>query len=863
MVMLGFLKKLLAQTKPAASKSPEELRMDFKVRYHHFKRHLKANNTALEVMADIEKALVGPEPFGMHFVRSRCTAVAIKVWQIVRHINVLAPGRYDALYQQLKSIQEQISPHIRPETTPPSGPLALPVKDIDERLSGQVGGKMAHIGEIANRIQMATPDGFVVTVAGYQRFMANNDLQTEIDRRIQAADVTHLDRLFALSSKLQQLIMNAEMPPDLADVMTEHCRRIKRSGEKDFRLAVRNSALGEDMLGVSFAGQYRSELNVSPENLYLAYKDIIASKYGLPAMSYRLNRGIRDEDVPMSVGCLEMVDAVVGGVMYSSNPVDFSDRRIVINSVWGLPKPVVDGTLDPDLYIMSRETPHTILDSRIPPKQCKFTCHPEEGVCRLECSLVETSDPSLLADEAAELATMATRLEDYYGAPQDIEWAIDTAGLFIILQCRPLQLADWEEETEEPPDQNDFEPVLLSGGVTASPGAAAGPVHHIRKEADALQFSNGAVLVAEQALPRWATLLSRAAAVITEHGSIAGHLASVCREFHTPAVFALPGAMSKLMPGQLITVDADNQRLYEGHIETILEQRKTAENIMEGSPVFESLKAAAMHITPLNLLDPNAPEFKQTNCRTFHDITRYCHEKSVHEMFRFGRDHRFPERSSKQLRVQVPMKWWVLNLDDGFREEVEDKYVDLENIVSIPMLALWDGISAVPWEGPPPVDGKGMMSVMFQATTNTSLLPGVRSRYTERNYFMISRNYCSLSSRLGFHFSTVEALVGPRSSENYITFQFKGGAADSQRKTRRVHLIGDLLEQYGFYVQIKEDTLSARLEDHTPESMVKRLNILGYLTIHTRQLDMIMANPAKVLYYRQKFEKDIATFLNP
>jgi len=861
--MLRFLKRLFKETEPEASSSPEELRAAFKIRYYNFRQLLKANNKALEVMADIEQALAGSEPFGMHFVRSRCTTVSTRVWRIVEHMTRLTPGKYDALFEQFKQIQIQINPHIRSGTTTPSGPLVLPIRDINEGFTRLVGGKMAHIGEIANQVQMATPDGFAVTAAGYHRFMTYNDLQTEIDRRIQATDIGHLDQLFALSSRIQQMIINAEIPPDLAQAITAECQRMERVGEKNFRLAVRSSALGEDMLGVSFAGQYRSELNVNPENLLPSYKEIVASKYGLPAMSYRLNRGIRDEDVPMSVGCLEMVDAIAGGVMYSRNPVDFSDRRLFINSVWGLPKPVVDGTLDPDLFIMSRESTPRVLEAHNPPKQCKYLCYPEEGVCRLDCNFVESSDPSLTEDEAIELTRLAIRLEEYYGEPQDIEWAIDTTGLFIILQCRPLQLLVPQQRTELPDDAPDFGPYLLKGGITASPGAAAGPVHRIRKNADNLQFPKGAILVAEQALPRWATLMSQSAAVITEHGSAAGHLATVAREFKVPAVFGLPEAMSKLTNGQTITVDAGNRLLYEGRIEAILGKQVPEKNVLEGSPVYESLKGASQHIIPLNLLDPGAPTFRIVKCRTFHDITRYCHEKSVREMFRFGQSHDFPEKSSKQLRVQVPMQWWVLNLDDGFLEDVEDKYVDLDNIASVPMLALWEGISARPWEGPPPIDGKGMMSVMFQATANTSLVPGMRSKYTERNYFMISKHYCSLSSRLGFHFSTVETIVGDRTSENYISFQFKGGAADTQRKFIRIQLIGDMLENYGFQIQIKEDALSARMEGYDRDRMTNRLKILGYLTIHTRQLDMITANPARVAYSREKMETDIRDLFNP
>ena len=853
---MHILKSLFSRRKDREFSDAEELRTAFKSRYHQFKLLLNANNKALDIMAEMEEALKGIHPFGMTFVLSRCTSVSTSVWQIVKHLDDLAPGRYEELYERFKEIQKKINPFIRLKRLWGQGPLVIPLHDVDKGMVDQVGGKMASLGEIRKWIHLKVANGFVITVQGYQRFMTHNELQAEIQRRIQTTEADQIEELHNLSSQIQQLIIRSPFPEDLEASISEHYRALEQEYGQGVRVAARSSAVGEDLAGASFAGQYRSELNVSGENLFHVYKEVVASKYSLQAMTYRLNRGIRDEDVPMAVGVLPMVDAVSGGVAYSRNPVNIRDNAVIINSVWGLPKPVVDGSTASDLFVVSRDEPFKILKKEIARKEHRFTCYPDEGVCRLDNIDEQALLPSLTDAQALDIARVATAIDSYYGVSQDMEWALEENGHIVLLQCRPLQ----QSGTSEGADTVEAEAsarVLMKGGITASPGSGAGPVFILRRDGDILRFPQGAVLVTTQALPRYASLLNRAAAVITEQGSIAGHLANVAREYEVPAIFGVSGAMSRLRNEQLITVDADALLIYEGSVDALLKRKKTTKNLMERSPIYEALRGASQHIIPLNLLDPDSPEFKPKHCMTFHDITRYCHEKSVHEMFQFGKEHHFPERSSKQLLCEVPMQWWILNLDDGFTEEEEGKYVRLENIVSIPMLSLWEGITAYPWEGPPPIDGKGFMSVMFEATRNTALVPGVRSRYANRNYFMISKHYCSLNSRLGFHFSIVEALVSERSSENYISFQFKGGAADDQRRQRRIFFITDLLEEYGFRVEAKEDHLIARMEDREKDFMRQRLKLLGYLTIHTRQLDMIMLNNASVKYYRSKMKKHV------
>jgi pyruvate, water dikinase len=858
MGLKAFFKELFKHREPEDTADVEALRIDFKERYHHFKLLLNANSNALSAMADMEKALSGSYPFSMSFVRSRCTQVSVNVFQMIQHIEKLAPEKYPTLRERFIDIRHQVDSVFKAEKQIPDKRLVIPFKDIHRDMADIVGNKMANLGEIRNKTHFSVPPGFALSTFACEEFFEHNGLQTEIDRKLQAVDGDDLQVLYQLSSEIQQLINRSRIPEDLQEAVREAWQELTGNGEKKIKVALRSSALGEDAAGSSFAGQYLSALNVGFEDFFDAYKEVVASKYGLPAMSYRLSRGIRDEDVLMSVGCMVMVEAVSGGVAYSRNPVDMDDDGIFINAVWGLPKSVVDGSTDCDILVVSRDSPRKIIHSSIADKAGKYVCYPEEGVCRMDLTEDDRRwDPSVTDDQAISLAGIAVSLEEYYGFPVDMEWALDPDGNLFVLQCRPLML---KEKTGEmlPEDEDDEKQkaVIVKGGITASPGAAWGVVHKVEKGADVLRFPQDAVLVTAQALPRWAPLINRAAAVITGQGGFAGHLANVTREFGVPGLYGVSGILEKVNNGEMITVDADRRTVYRGKVD-VPRSLAPAKSAMAGSPVYEILRQAFEPIVPLNLLDPDSRDFTASNCRTLHDITRFIHEKSVQEMFNFGREHHFPERSSKQLFYNVPMQWWILNLDDGFSDEINGKYVRLENIACVPMLAFWEGFATIPWEGPPALDSGGFASVMFRATANTALTTGVRTKYSDRNYFMISKNFCSLSSRLGFHFSILEALVSHRMRENYISFQFKGGAANFERKLKRVVFIGEILEKFGFRVDIHEDNLVSRIEGREEAYMLSRMKILGYLTLHTRQLDMIMTNPNRVAYYRSKIENDI------
>jgi pyruvate, water dikinase len=855
--LLRRLKTLFSHGEPLTPVSMEELRASFRARYHAFKLLLAANNNALQLMTDMEAALRGSHSFGMTFIRSHATAVCVNVFAIIKYLNELSNHRYQALEGVFAAIEQKIQAALQTKQTPAMPELVLPLSRVNKGMADGVGSKMANLGEITTGLpEILVPEGFAITAAAYERFLAHNELQDEINRRLQSLEQEDIGDLYRKSSEVQMLIIGAEIPPELKEAISRAYGELEAQAGNPPRVALRSSAIGEDAAETSFAGQYRSELNVSRENLFTVYKEILASKYALTAVSYRLHKGLRDEDVAMCVGCMAMVDAAAGGVMYSRDPTDIRRDAVFINAVHGLAKSVVDGTVTPDLFVVSRGEPLAIIKQEIREKELKTVCLPGEGV------LLESDErggtPALTAEQVLALARIALILEEHFQSPQDIEWCIAKDGRIFILQSRPLkQLAGSPSRTEGAIAAAVENPVLVRGGDTAGPGVAAGPVYVVKNNLDLLQFPEGGVLVTAFPHPNWATLLNRAAALVTDRGGITGHLANVAREFGLPALFNTGEATSLLTPGQMVTVDADGRSVYGGRAESLLAHAVPRQGLMAGTPVGETLKEAMAFITPLNLTNPDAPDFNPRGCRTLHDITRFAHEVAVKEMFSFDKTQAFSRYFIKRLVTDVSLQWWVLNLEDGFKEETPGNQVELSNIASIPMLALWDGITAVPWAGPPPVDTRGFMSIVMGAATDPNLATAGGTIFGNQNYFMISRDFCNLTSRLGFHFSTVEALVGDQPFENYIRFTFKGGAADFPRRVLRARFVGDILERYHFKVDVKEDALFARLEGEEKNYMLSRLRILGYVTIHTRQLDMIMLNESEVQYYADKLTQDI------
>ncbi|HUV49977.1 MAG TPA: PEP/pyruvate-binding domain-containing protein [Anaerolineae bacterium] len=844
--LLSIFKKIKFKKVDIPKASPPD-KMSFKERYDCFQKLLADNNSILETQADMEEKLSGDYIFDMHYVNSRCDILVEKVQSVIENLNSLSNGEYRGLYDAFEKINAVIKDTLIKKIEIPVTDFTIPFEDVTKDMVRSVGGKNANLGEIKNRLNLPVPEGFCISSHAFKRFMDYNELGDKIN--ISSVGIDSLVELTRASKAAQNLVLNARVPADLEKSILDAALELKRkAGHRagGFYASVRSSAIHEDAQ-FTFAGQYKTALNVAPENVVSAYVEIIASLFTSRAIFYCRSKGFHIENMVMAVGVVEMIDAKASGVVYSRDPTDEGKLGIIINGVWGLGKYVVDGIVKPHTYVVSRDIPMPILEKNQPAQPFMLICGLEEGAIDVRVPDYIRRMPCLTDEQVTTLAGYALVLEKHYGKPQDIEWALDLNDNLLILQARPLRIIA-EKRSRPVPRSLPGHKILINKGQIACKGVGAGKVYFVTNDEELKSFPEGAVLVARHTSPRFVTAMNKAGAIIADVGSPIGHLAAIAREYGVPTILNTEIAMKTLKVGQEITVDAINGTIYEGRIEQLIEAGKS-DNPFKDTAVFEMLRAVLQSIVPLNLICPEDEKFSPQYCETFHDITRFAHEMAMNEMFKLGEGAHRRKGGAVKLVVKLPLDVRVIDLGGGVEKASDNITVD--NIACIPMKALLKGMMAIEWPGPPPVNVKGLLSVI----ASTTMQPNSERSLSEPSFAVISREYMNFSVRLGYHLQTIEAYAGERINDNYIRFLFKGGGASHDRRARRTRLIKEILEKIDFHVDRTGDVLDGRVTNYDRTSIEKKLGVMARLTAFTKQLDMTLFNDAVVDWYIKEFIK--------
>ena len=821
-------------------------------KYGSFRALLATNNEILEQIADLEGALAAGRPMRVEELRATANAVQAKTGRMVEQLSEIAEGRYTRLFQNLEKIGASVEEALSTVFGAPVTSPCLPLEGITCDLADAVGGKVANLAEVRNVVGLPVPPGFAVTTFAYRAFVEGSQLQarlTEVWERIPWDDLAGIS---AASKAMQQIILGAEIPQDVREAITLSVHDLYRKAPGKPRIAIRSSAIGEDTQA-SFAGQYTSFLHVPLEQVLRRYREILASKYNPQALAYMKAKGFREESIAMSVGCFLMVDAVAAGVAYSVDPTDPGLGTMLISAVWGLGKPVVDGSMTPDLYVLPRQPGLGSVEIRTAKKLWRLVAAAGGGTVEEPVPEELQEKPCLTPEQIQTLAQYIRTLDLHFRCPQDVEWALDREGRLYVLQTRPLTFA--ETATIRAPEEVLVRHrVLLSGGSTACAGVGAGPVVWVRGDADLDTFPVGGVLVARQNSPAFGRAMSRTAAIVTDVGSVTGHMASLAREYGVPTV-TNGGTATSLPVGAEVTVDATHCRVFEGRVEELLLRGAIQRGPHPDLPGLAIMRRVVNRIAHLNLIDPGSNAFRAKNCRTYHDVVRFCHEMAISEMFRINDYQNLQERGmAYRLDTDVPLGIYVVDLGGGVNALPGSRAITPEQITSLPMKALWRGITTpgVRWAGARPIDLRGFYSVW--ATTMVDASRADRG-LGDNSYAVVAEHYVSFGSRLGYHFTTLEAVCGPRLDENSIVFRFKGGAADVQRRERRTRFIADILQHYGFEVDRRQDLLNGWVKKRPHGEVEDLLAMLGRLMGCSRQLDVTMDAETRVAACVEAFLK--------
>ncbi|WP_211880648.1 PEP/pyruvate-binding domain-containing protein [Pseudarthrobacter albicanus] len=281
------------------------------------------------------------------------------------------------------------------------------------------GGKGANLGELV-RHGFPVPAGFILTTRAYAALLAETGLGDRLSRQLEAG---------AVGAQIRELFSDTPVPEKIrADIAAAY------AALGGGAVAVRSSATAEDLPGAAFAGQQDTYLNVAGEQAVLrAVADCWASLWTDRAIAYRQRQGIDQRQVAIAVVVQEMVPADTAGVMFSANPVTGDRGEIVVDASPGLGDAVVSGRVTPEHYVLDI----TGRPRAFTPGRQEVVIRTAAGGGTLEGAGTGSTRPALNGEQLAELARLARRAQDHFGRPQDIEWAIAGARLYL-LQARPM-----------------------------------------------------------------------------------------------------------------------------------------------------------------------------------------------------------------------------------------------------------------------------------------------------------------------------------------------------------------------------------------------------------------------------------------
>ena len=469
-------------------------------------------------------------------------------------------------------------------------------KDCSYKNKHLVGGKCCSLGELYNlskKISFSIADGFAITTQLYDDFIHYNGLSETISDTIKNINMEDITEFDLVSCRLRKLIIDSNFTEKDEEHIINYYNELCGLYDTDnLAVAIRSSAIAEDLPNASFAGQQDTYLNITKDNLIMSVKKCFASLFNTRAISYRHKYNIQLLDVKISVAVQKMVRSDIGsaGVAFSMDPESGYSKAIVINSAFGLGELVVSGGVKPDEFILDKRVLSLEDDMCADPlimtqkgdKNNKIIYDINGGVKEIETDDNDKRNFSLSNEQAITLGKIVLQLEISYSILLerqlgiDVEWALDGLDNKIyIIQTRPETIHSNGDKLEISKYILSQKSKILVTGVAVGDKISTGRVRVLKNIQEISQFQKGDILVTEMTTPDWEPIMKISSGIITNKGGRTCHAAIIARELALNAVVGTSDATEILKTGDAVTIscsEGETGNIYEGILEYNIEK---------------------------------------------------------------------------------------------------------------------------------------------------------------------------------------------------------------------------------------------------------------------------------------------------
>eukprot|EP01080_Neovahlkampfia_damariscottae_P004036 gene4036-7325_t len=451
-------------------------------------------------------------------------------------------------------------------------------KELNIEDVGLVGGKNASLGEMYQQLtskNVKIPNGFAVSAYAYHYFLKKAGIDQTVKDILNGLDITDITELQKRGAKVRSTIEGATLPEELEKEILEAYHQMEKEYGDFVDCAVRSSATAEDLPDASFAGQQETFLNVRGDvGILDCCKKCFASLFTNRAISYRQSKGFDHFSVGLSIGVQKMVRASEGcsGVMFTLDTESGFKHAILVTGSWGLGENIVQGSVNPDEWIVFKKTLKTghkpIIKKKLGEKQLTMV-YSTKGTSKLVKNLITPTyrkEVFCLNDEQVlTLATYGQIIEDHYSmkhkreCPMDIEWALDSRDNEIyIVQARPETVHSSHDKTKiftYSLKESTKSVKKLATGNSVGKKIGSGKAVVIKDVDDINNFIDGGILITDMTDPNWEPILKKASGVVTNRGGRTCHAAIISRELGIPCIVGTSFGTEKITSGQDVTVD--------------------------------------------------------------------------------------------------------------------------------------------------------------------------------------------------------------------------------------------------------------------------------------------------------------------